>query len=551
MKSKRKTRLWKRHLATVLAVTALCSAAVPFTTLAADPVTASEVNVTVKGGTRGLVSAGITPGKVYNGANGWNEKSAADTNSVAIGGGQEGSMSSAASVRGKNSVAVGAGSEVDVSKTNSDFEGANATALGSGASVKAKQGTAVGYGSKVTGVQGTALGEQSSAEATGATTFGEGSHAKATKSTAIGMEADVETGADNSIALGAGSTVWKSDLKSTDKNGVVSLGSGSSTARRIIHVANGVNDTDAATVGQMNTAITSATEAAVKTAVKTATQDVDDITMNTKDVFNRKTETRSFKEAGLVPGKSQSKYSTAIGNTGFGDPSIGTKSDMSVAIGDVAKVGNNAERSTAIGYNSNIADGAKQSVAIGESSNVKKQYSVAVGSKAEVDTQNGIAIGTNTKISSGAVNSVAIGGLYEYAGEGEGGGGGSFTVAENAKNSTVIGTAGLSQSEGGTAIGEGARVTQGATNSVALGHKSQVNSSDIKASDKNGVVSFGATNGSVTRRLINVSDGIEDTDAATVGQMKNYIHNVNGRSAVDTSDPTTAVGENSIVSGGT
>ena len=288
-----------KKAACAMAVTALCTFSLSTSVMAASPISASEVNITVKGGTRGLVGAGITPGKVHNSANGWNEKSAADTNSVAIGGGQEGSMSSAASVRGKNSVAVGAGSEVDVSKTDSDFEGANATALGGGASVKAKQGTAVGYGSKVTGVQGTAFGEQSSAEATGATTFGEGSHAKALNSTALGKEADVETGADNSIALGAGSTVWKSDLKPTDRNGVVSLGSSSSTARRIIHVANGINDTDAATVGQMNTAIDSAAKAAVKTAVKAATQDVDDITMNTKDAFNRKTETRSFKEAGL------------------------------------------------------------------------------------------------------------------------------------------------------------------------------------------------------------------------------------------------------------
>ena len=526
-----------KKAACAMAVAALCTFSLSTSVMAADSViNASEVNISVKGGSRGLVGAGITPGKVYNSADGWNEKSATDTNSVAIGGGQNGSLSSSASVRGKNSVALGAGADVDVSNSSSDFESANATALGGGAQVKAKQGTAVGYGSKVTGAQGTAFGEQSSAEAAGAAAFGEGSHAKATKSTALGLGADVETGADDSIALGAGSTVYKSDLKSTDTNGVVSVGAGSSTARRIIHVADGATDTDAATVGQMNTAIA--------TAAKTATQDVDDITMKTTDALDHSTETRSFKKAGLVPGKSNSNYSTAIGNTGFGDPSVGTNSSMSVSIGDVAEIGDNAERSTAIGYNSNIAEGAQHGVAIGESSSVSKEDSVAVGKSASVETKNAIAIGTEAKISSGSVNSIAIGGLYEYDSEDGLGGGGEYLVGENAKNSTVVGTAGLSQSEGGTAIGEGARVTEDAVDSVALGHGSEVNASDIKASDKNGVVSFGSTsgdNGQVTRRLINVADGINDTDGATVGQVKNYIHNINGRSAVDADDLTTAV----------
>lgn len=243
-------RTWKNHTAVLMAVTALCTAAAPFTALAADPVTASEVNISIKGGTRGLTESGITPGHVYAGADGWSEGAAGNTNSVAMGGGQVGSMSTPASVRGQNSVAVGAGASVDVSSSKNDFNSANATAIGAGSSVSAMQGTAVGYGSKVTGAQGTAIGEQSAATAAGSAAFGEGSHAKAEKSTAIGTGANVGDGAKNSVALGADSTVYSSDLKSTDKNGVVSLGSGNAE-RRIIHVADGVNNSDAATVGQL------------------------------------------------------------------------------------------------------------------------------------------------------------------------------------------------------------------------------------------------------------------------------------------------------------
>lgn len=243
-------RTWKNHAAVLMAVTALCTAAAPFTALAAGPVTASEVNISIKGGTRGLTESGITPGHVYAGADGWSEGAAGNTNSVAMGGGQAGSMSTPASVRGQNSVAVGAGASVDVSTSQNDFNSANATAIGAGSSVSAMQGTAVGYGSKVTGAQGTAIGEQSAATAAGSAAFGEGSHAKAEKSTAIGTGANVGDGAKNSVALGADSTVYSSDLKSTDKNGVVSLGSGNAE-QRIIHVADGVNNSDAATVGQL------------------------------------------------------------------------------------------------------------------------------------------------------------------------------------------------------------------------------------------------------------------------------------------------------------
>lgn len=516
MRTSKSSTAWKKRAALLLTVTALCTASSPFTSFAADPVTASEVNISVKGGTRGLTASGITPGHVYADASSWKEGAAGATNSVAIGGGQVGSMSSSASVRGQNSVAVGAGASIDVSSSQDAFNSANATAIGTLSSVSAMQGTAVGYKSKVTGAQGTAIGEQSTAEAAGAATFGEGSHAKAEKSTALGTGANVGDGANNSVALGAGSTVFNSDLTSTDKNGVVSLGSGNAE-RRIIHVADGVKNTDAATVGQLNK------------AVDNATKNVNDVTMNTTDALNGSTETRSFKAAGLVPGKSNSNYSTAIGNTGFGDPSIGTNSDMSVAIGDVSQVGDNAERSTAIGYNSNIAAEAEHSVAIGESSSVSKKESVAVGKDAQVETQNAIAIGTGARIGVGAVNSVAIGGQYEYDEEDGLGGGSDYLVADNAKNSTVIGAAALSQSEGGTALGEGARVAEDANNSVALGHGSYVGSEDLVASDKNGVVSVGTSADSdgnvVTRRIINVSDGVKDSDAATLGQLNKAMQN--------------------------
>ena len=252
-----------------------------------------------------------------------------------------------------------------------------------------------------------------------------------------------------------------------------------------------------------------------------ASKAVSDISMNVKDMFKKDTETRSFKDAGLVPGKSESRYTTTIGNISFGEPSIGTNSSMSVTVGDTAKVGNDAERSTAIGYNSRVAKGAAHSVALGESSSVAKKDSIAVGKNAKVQTENAVAIGTGAIIREGAVNSVAVDGIYSYDKEGGLGGGVNYMVGANAKSSTVIGAGTMSDSEGATALGQGARVYRNAAGSVALGQESSVGSRDILAGDTHGVVSVGediSTKG-FTRRIINVSDGVNDHDAVNMSQL--------------------------------
>ena len=63
-----------KKAACAMAVAALCTFSLSTSVMAADSViNASEVNISVKGGSRGLVGAGITPGKVYISANVWND----------------------------------------------------------------------------------------------------------------------------------------------------------------------------------------------------------------------------------------------------------------------------------------------------------------------------------------------------------------------------------------------------------------------------------------------------------------------------------------------
>ena len=109
---------------------------------------------------------------------------------------------------------------------------------GTSSSVTGDLGTAVG-GQATAAVEGTAVGLNASAAAAG-TALGISATTTADAATAVGAGAHAT--AENSVALGAGSTATEANT--------VSVGS-TTVQRRITNVADGVNATDAATVGQM------------------------------------------------------------------------------------------------------------------------------------------------------------------------------------------------------------------------------------------------------------------------------------------------------------
>ena len=149
------------------------------------------------------------------------------------------------------SVAMGGG-------YNNYVLGANGTAIGYNAGA-GENAVAIGNSAAASHTNATAVGQYSNAMETGATAFGQHAWAEVANSTAIGYHADVEYKGDNSVALGANSIVATEDILDTDTAGVVSVGSSGNAYksetfnRRIINVADGINDTDAATVGQIKT----------------------------------------------------------------------------------------------------------------------------------------------------------------------------------------------------------------------------------------------------------------------------------------------------------
>ena len=145
--------------------------------------------------------------------------------------------------KGDGSTAVG---------KDSDASGKDSSAIGSGAVASGDKGSAVGAGAVASGSGSSAIGAGSVASGTGSTAVGEGAKATGDHSTALGQGAQASH--TNSVALGAGST--------TSRDNEVSIGA-PGQERYLGNVKDGVLDTDAVNVRQMNNAVHSARQDAM------------------------------------------------------------------------------------------------------------------------------------------------------------------------------------------------------------------------------------------------------------------------------------------------
>ena len=127
-------------------------------------------------------------------------------------------------------------------------DGDNSIAIGTGSLANGENSIAIGFASASNGsVQASkALGDESIA-------IGTGSSANAERGIALGYRSAV-TGSD-SVALGVGSVAHESDVVSVGSGGAAGVPATAPAYRKIVNVADGVNDHDAVTVGQLNKAL--------------------------------------------------------------------------------------------------------------------------------------------------------------------------------------------------------------------------------------------------------------------------------------------------------
>ena len=133
----------------------------------------------------------------------------------------------------------------DVTKApNATADGTNAIALGEGSQAGGSDSISLGTHAAASKVNALAFGNSAVASAENAVAFGNSANASAENAMAFGNGASASGG--GSIAIGSGSVATEDQ--------VVSFGAAGSE-RRLMHVAAGMNDTDAVNVAQMNSVV--------------------------------------------------------------------------------------------------------------------------------------------------------------------------------------------------------------------------------------------------------------------------------------------------------
>ncbi len=446
-----------------------------------------------------------------------------------------------------------------------------------GGSATGNGSTAVGSGSQATGVRATAMGINAVATGKWTTSYGAFTNAVADGSIAIGngaaVEADGKFGtaigyiarakAENSVALGSGAVA--------DSSWTVSVGNDNTEQRRrIVHVAAGRGDSDAATVGQLTPLIAGlgggAAIDAETGAVTGPTYKIDGKDQNLGEaIAGLGDNTQALKDkltsSGLVAedGKAIAAvtYDRDIkGETNFGSVTMGNGTGpvklKNVAVGtantDAVNVGqlNTALTkaaqddvhtflqfgATGASSSGNAVAGGAGAVAVGRGANAAK-YSVAVGGNTKATGDSSTAIGIEA--SAVGAKASALGWKANAAGE-RATAVGFGATAEGAASVALGG--GISESPEGVVTATGA--LSSGENSVAIGVRSKATAKDAVALGSESVAgsanSFSIGNDTLKRTIINVAAGKAATDAVNVSQLSPLVAGLGGGAAID---PTT------------
>ena len=496
----------------VSAQVATVQAAIPEGTVKDGAEIALGTKVEVGGDSSVGVGKNITVTKRFSVAMG-NGITASAENAVAIG---SGANFGKVQALGSDSVAIGTRAEagmqssIAIGRLSRAVTGERGVAIGNEAVTTAL--SAIAIGNKVNATKDTAIsiGNQSNATGTAAVAYGNQAQATADSTVAVG---------DQSKATGANATaVGKSSEASQDSALAAGNGASASAAGA---VAAGKN---ASASGVQSIAIGSAGTDAAEAPTASGTQS---IAIGSKTVANSGNSIAMGSTA-----TASGVATTAIGST------VVARQHGSTAIGSIVNV--DGFKSVGLGYD--ITSKQNGTTAIGYITRVYGNQAVAIGSNMTageegVDTGGQVAIGYNSK----ATGQSAIGI-------------GSNNTTASGHSTIALGNTAKASAAGAIAIGRNSN--SALTNSVALGEGSTTTAADGTATTgyltkdavnntDHGVVSVG-NGGSITRRIISVASGTNDTDAVNVKQLKalrndtvSTVSVVNGSTTTDLVPKTT------------
>jgi autotransporter adhesin len=471
-------------------------------------------------------------------------------------------------------------------------DGLNSVAIGRNTNSSGDNSTGVGFGASATGLNSSVLGVAAHANGVGATALGFGANAFGNASIAIGGSQNAATAAsatageaiaigENSRATIAGAVALGGSANATgassvalgqgsvaDQDNVVSIGTATSQ-RKIINVAAGTADTDAANFGQLK-----ATGASIATALGGGSVVNTDGTITTP-IYTLLDGSTVTGVGGVVNNFDQrvSDLATSIGDgtVGLVQQDAATR-NISVAATtggtSVDFTGMDGARSLNGVANGVIAAGSLQAINGGQLFQMQMEWDQKLQDlttgpigdfRTELDRLNGqvsnqgdrldaiekgiedgtIGAGTtnpengNSQIGTGAIASgkdaTAIGNGAIATGDNSTATGTNSSATGS--NSTATGAGSIASDSNSTANGANAKAT--GENSTALGANSSATGSNSVAigegsvADRDNSVSFGSAGNE--RQLTNVADGTAPTDAVNKRQLDGAIAGVNDR----------------------
>nr|WP_312662955.1 ESPR-type extended signal peptide-containing protein [Stenotrophomonas geniculata] len=456
-------------------------------------------------------------------------------------------------------------------------------ALGNGAqaSLRTEGGTAVGSYSTALGKNSVALGRGSLVEEIAEAGFALGAGASVAQDhgVALGSYSEVRAGAFNSVALGANSIA--------EEERVVSIGS-STLKRRLTNVARGTSDDNAATIAQLSESVSAlgggagvdsngsvvapvygmqgGTQnnvgdalAVLDGAVVRADGRVENIESQLHATFQQSPSTRAdgVGQLNLAGAQGMVLSNLADGRIAAGSRDAVTGSQLYAAKQDIARnreeieqlasqAGTGAsQRSVSVqnqrpidfggarvtgvlpgevsAHSHDAVTGAQLFESNSRISNLEQNGQLIAVSKDQESIEAkaglmGVAIGDGAEASLDADGGTALGSYARARGRGSVAlGRGSF-VHNDADGGIAISTGANVYASGGIAIGNFSTVERNAVKSVAIGGGSVATEADT--------VSFGSY--TYQRRLVNVANGRNTNDAATIGQLRGALSTLGG-----------------------
>lgn len=252
-----------------------------------------------------------------------------------------------------------------------------------------------------------------------------------------------------------------------------------------------------------------------------------------------------------------------LGATALGNDAV-ANGERALAVGNGSKA--TGQDTIAIGTGSQGEADGINAIAIGNQSHAKGTYTTTVGGFSEATAEGAVALGQQAKskgVYSTSIGMMANGMVKDY----KGGTAADFSTAVGAysessgSQSTAVGYSSKSFGDDSVSLGGFSEATEqfasalgyasqaslngtavgswslaSATGSVALGYGSQATKQDILQSDgSDGVVSVGQSGEKgMTRRIINVKAGVNDTDAVNVSQLKQQVQEAAKANDTDT-----------------